>query len=67
MAAGHIVEERDLQKSAAELLQVELIPGTQVMKDVGDVHFAHARKLNSVPCLRQLLTVYPSVLDGGIV
>ncbi len=29
------------QKAAAEL-DVEIIPGTEVMKDVGDVHFAHA-------------------------
>lgn len=34
--------ENDLQLSAAALLHVELIPGTQVMKDVGDLHFVHA-------------------------
>lgn len=27
---------------AAEQLDVEILPGTEVMKDVGDVHFAHA-------------------------
>lgn len=29
------------QKAAAEL-NAELIPGTEVMRDTGDVHFAHA-------------------------
>lgn len=29
-------------QKAAEQLNVEIIPGTEVMKDVGDVHFAHA-------------------------
>lgn len=28
---------------AAEQLDVEILPGTEVMKDVGDVHFAHAK------------------------
>lgn len=28
---------------AAEALHVEIIPGTEVMRDVGDVHFTHAR------------------------
>lgn len=31
-----------LDQRAAETLQVEVIPGTEIMKDVGDVHFAHA-------------------------
>ncbi|KAK5128952.1 hypothetical protein LTR85_000285 [Meristemomyces frigidus] len=31
-----------LDQKAAEQLNVEIIPGTEVMKDVGDVHFAHA-------------------------
>lgn len=40
--------QEDLQRSAAEILHVELIPGTQVMKDVGDLHFAHAGGHGSV-------------------
>ena len=31
-----------LDQKAAAQLDVEIIPGTEVMKDVGDVHFAHA-------------------------
>ena len=31
-----------LELRAAEQLQVEILPGTEVMTDVGDVHFAHA-------------------------
>ena len=31
-----------LDQRAAAQLDVEIIPGTEVMKDVGDVHFAHA-------------------------
>ena len=31
-----------LDQRAAEQLDVEIIPGTEVMKDVADVHFAHA-------------------------
>lgn len=31
-----------LDQKAADQLDVEIIPGTEVMKDVGDVHFAHA-------------------------
>jgi hypothetical protein len=31
-----------LEQLAAEQLQAEIIPGTEVMKDVGNVHFAHA-------------------------
>lgn len=37
--AGHDV----LDQRAAEALHVEIIPGTEVMRDVEDVHFAHAR------------------------
>lgn len=32
----------DLDRRAAAQLQVEIIPGTEIMTDVGDVHFAHA-------------------------
>lgn len=38
--ATDTVESSELR--AAEQLQVEILPGTEVMKDVGDVHFAHA-------------------------
>lgn len=31
-----------LDQKAADQLNAEIIPGTEVMKDVGDVHFAHA-------------------------
>lgn len=31
---------------AAEQLDVEIVPGTEVMKDVGDVHFTHAGGAN---------------------
>lgn len=31
-----------LDERAAAQLEVEIIPGTEVMKDVGDVRFAHA-------------------------
>ena len=31
-----------LDQKAAEQLNVDLIPGTEIMSDVGDVHFAHA-------------------------
>lgn len=30
------------EHSAPEQLDVEIIPGTEVMKDFGDIHFAHA-------------------------
>ena len=36
-----------LDQRVAEQVHVELIPGTEVMKDVGDVHFAHAGGANS--------------------
>ena len=32
----------ELDGRAAAHLQVEVIPGTEIMKDVGDVHYAHA-------------------------
>ncbi|KAF2726042.1 MFS general substrate transporter [Polychaeton citri CBS 116435] len=31
-----------MERRAAEQLNVEIVPGTEVMTDVGDVHFAHA-------------------------
>jgi len=31
-----------MDQQVAARLDVEIIPGTEVMKDVGDVHFAHA-------------------------
>jgi hypothetical protein len=31
-----------LDQRAAAQLDVEIIPGTEIMRDVGDVHFAHA-------------------------
>ena len=36
----HSIESVD--QRAAQQLDVEVIPGTEVMRDVGDVHFAHA-------------------------
>ncbi|KAK4505442.1 hypothetical protein PRZ48_003405 [Zasmidium cellare] len=38
--ATDAVESSEMR--AAEQLDVEILPGTEVMKDVGDVHFAHA-------------------------
>lgn len=32
----------ELGQQAAEQLNVEIVPGTEVMKDVGQVKFAHA-------------------------
>lgn len=32
----------ELGQQAAEQLNVEIVPGTEVMKDVGQVQFAHA-------------------------
>ncbi|KAI7498092.1 hypothetical protein KC367_g5355 [Hortaea werneckii] len=37
-----MASQEALDAKAAEQLDVEIIPGTEVMKDVGDVHFAHA-------------------------
>lgn len=37
-----MASQEALDVKAAEQLNVEIIPGTEVMKDVGDVHFAHA-------------------------
>lgn len=34
--------EEVLEVRAAETLGVEIIPGTEVMTDVGDIHFTHA-------------------------
>lgn len=30
------------ERSAPEQLDIEIIPGTEVMKDFGNIHFAHA-------------------------
>lgn len=35
------------QLRAAEQLNVEVLPGTEVMKDVNDVHFAHSHGADS--------------------
>lgn len=45
------------QRAAAEL-DVEIIPGTEIMTDVGDVHFAHAggKGDGSVYVTRELYT-----------
>jgi len=32
-----------LDARAADALHVEILPGTEVMRDVEDVHFTHAR------------------------
>ncbi|KAI7547338.1 MFS general substrate transporter [Hortaea werneckii] len=37
-----MASQEALDVKAAEQLNVEIIPGTELMKDVGDVHFAHA-------------------------
>lgn len=29
-------------KAAADLLGVDIVPGTEIMRDVGNIHFAHA-------------------------
>ena len=36
-----MASQEALDVKAAEQFNVEIIPGTEVMKDVGDVHFAH--------------------------
>lgn len=36
-----------LEHRAAEHVDYEIVPGTEVMKDVGDVHFAHANGADS--------------------
>jgi hypothetical protein len=28
---------------AAELLHVDIVPGTEIMRDVGEIHFTHAQ------------------------
>lgn len=37
------VDEDVLEQQAADYLHVELIPGTEIMRDTGDIHFTHAR------------------------
>ena len=32
-----------LERQAAEALHIEIIPGTEVMRDVEDIHFTHAK------------------------
>ena len=39
LQAGHDA----LDQRAAAALHVDIIPGTEVMRDVEDVHFTHAR------------------------
>lgn len=36
-------DEDVLEQQAAEMLHVELLPGTEIMRDMGDIHFTHAR------------------------
>jgi len=40
---AHIASHDVLDTRAAEALHVEILPGTEVMRDIGDVHFAHAK------------------------
>ncbi len=40
--------EEAIQQQAAEQLNVEIIPGTEVMTDVGNSHFAKAGGTGSV-------------------
>ena len=56
--ATDAVESSEMR--AAEQLDVEILPGTEVMKDVGDVHFAHANGAGrgSVSVSRHLDVVY---------
>ena len=42
MASAMASRPEALDQKAAEQLNVDLIPGTEIMSDVGDVHFAHA-------------------------
>lgn len=37
----HHAPDGDLQHYAAEILHMEIVPGTEVMRDVDNVHFAH--------------------------
>ena len=50
-----------LDKRAAAQLDVEIIPGTEVMKDVGDVHFAHAVALRKDLCESSYVFHIPGV------
>lgn len=36
------------EQTVARELHVELIPGTEIMRDVGDVHFVHGPKSGAV-------------------
>jgi len=42
-------EAEKMDQKAAVELDVEIIPGTEVMRDIGDVHFAHAGGANNAP------------------
>lgn len=35
-----------LEQQAAAALHVELLPGTEIMREVGNAHFTHARGSN---------------------
>ena len=35
-------DEDVLERQAAEALHVDIFPGTEVMRDVGDIHFTHS-------------------------
>jgi hypothetical protein len=35
--------EEELEQQAAQELHVEIIPGTEIMRDVGSIHFTHAK------------------------
>ncbi len=35
--------EFELEQQAAATLHVDIIPGTEIMRDVDDIHFTHAK------------------------
>jgi len=41
-SAASLKNEDMLESIAAEQLHIELVPGTEVMRDVGGIHFTHA-------------------------
>jgi hypothetical protein len=41
-------DEAALERAAADALHVDLIPGTEIMRDVEDIHFSHLQGSNIV-------------------
>jgi hypothetical protein len=39
-------DEAALERAAADALHVDLVPGTEIMRDVEDIHFSHLQGSN---------------------